>query len=88
MQVFAPNQCTEATDLSGSIRERQEEAEEEDNPVGELAVSINLDPQILRYLRYWNINHAAYTSCYEAPNTYRVEDSWVCVLSEKMHLTL
>jgi hypothetical protein len=33
MQVFAPNQRTEAADLCGRIRERLEEAEEEGDPL-------------------------------------------------------
>jgi hypothetical protein len=36
-----------ACDPCGSIREKLEEAEEEDDPVGGPAVSINLDPQDL-----------------------------------------
>jgi hypothetical protein len=44
MQIFAPNQWTEAAEPCGWIREKLEEAEEEGNPVGEPAVSINLDP--------------------------------------------
>jgi hypothetical protein len=47
MQTFAPNQWTEAADPCGWIREKLEEAEEEGNPVGGPAVSINLDPQDL-----------------------------------------
>ena len=46
MQIFAPNQWTEATDPCGWIRENLEEAEEEEeeDPVGGPAVSINLNP--------------------------------------------
>jgi hypothetical protein len=44
MQIFAPNQWTEAADLCGWIWGK---AEEEDDPVGGPAVSINLDPQDL-----------------------------------------
>jgi hypothetical protein len=44
MQIFAPNQWTEADDPCGSIRERLEEAEKEGDPVGVPAVSSNLDP--------------------------------------------
>jgi hypothetical protein len=33
-------------------------------------------------------HQSAYTSCYETPNTHTVEDFWVCVYSEMMHLTL
>jgi len=43
MQICAPNQWTEAADPSGWIREKLEEAEEEGNPVGGPAVSINTD---------------------------------------------
>jgi hypothetical protein len=43
MQIFAPNQRTEAADPCGWIREKLEEAEEEGDPVGGPAVSINLD---------------------------------------------
>jgi len=44
MQIYAPNQRTEAADPSGWIRENLEEAEEEGNPVGVPGVLINLDP--------------------------------------------
>jgi hypothetical protein len=47
MQIFAPNQWTEAADPCGWIRERLEEAEEEGGTVGEPAVSINLYPEDL-----------------------------------------
>ena len=43
MQIFTPNQWTEAADPSGSMREKLEEAEEEGNPIGRPAVSTNLD---------------------------------------------
>ena len=46
MQIFVPNQWTKAADTCGRIREKLEEAEEKDNPVGWPAVSINLDPRI------------------------------------------
>jgi hypothetical protein len=42
----------------------------------------------LRFLKHWTTKEVAYTSCYEAPNTHIVEDFWVCVYSEMMHLTL
>ena len=42
--MFIPKQWTEAFDPRGSIREKLEEAEEEGDPVGGSAVSINLDP--------------------------------------------
>jgi hypothetical protein len=35
MQIFAPNQWTEAANPCGLIREKLEEAEEEGNPVGD-----------------------------------------------------
>jgi hypothetical protein len=47
MQIFAPNQRTEAADPCGLIREKLEEAEEEGDPVGGPAVSINQDPRDL-----------------------------------------
>ena len=47
VQIFAPNQWTEAADPSGSMREKLEEAEEEGNPVWGQAVSFNLDLQDL-----------------------------------------
>jgi hypothetical protein len=34
MQIFVPNQWTKAADTCGRIREKLEEAEEKDNPVG------------------------------------------------------
>jgi hypothetical protein len=45
MQIFAPNQWTEAADPCCCTRERLEEAEKEDNPVRGPAISINLNPQ-------------------------------------------
>jgi hypothetical protein len=45
MQVFAPNQWTEAADPYCLIRERLKEAEEKGYPVGGPAVSINLNPR-------------------------------------------
>jgi hypothetical protein len=47
MQIFTPNQWTEAGDPCSWIKEKLEEAEEEGNPIGRPAVSINLDPQDL-----------------------------------------
>ena len=49
-QIFASNQWTEAADPCGWIREKLEEAEEEGEPVGRPAVSINLDPEISQTL--------------------------------------
>jgi hypothetical protein len=43
MHIFAPKQWTNAGHLYSWIRETLEEAEEEGNPVGGPAVSINLD---------------------------------------------
>jgi len=83
MQICAPNQWTDPADPCGWIREKLEEAEEEGNPVGGPAVSINLDPESLRY---WITYQAAYTSWDEALNTYTAEDSWVWVQFKKMHL--
>jgi hypothetical protein len=51
MQIFIPNQWTEAPDPCGWIRKRLEEVEE-DNPVGGLAVSINLDSEISQTLHH------------------------------------
>jgi hypothetical protein len=44
MQILTHNQWTEAADPCDWIREKLEEAEEEGNPIGRPAVSINLDP--------------------------------------------
>jgi hypothetical protein len=43
-QIFTPNQWIEAGDLCDCITEKLEEAEEKGDPVGESAVSTNLDP--------------------------------------------
>jgi hypothetical protein len=72
MQIFTPNQWTEAADPCGWIREKLEEAEEKNDPVGGPAVSINL-----RYLGHWTTNQAAYISWYKTPNTYTAEDCQV-----------
>jgi hypothetical protein len=50
MQIFAPNQWTEAGDPCGRIREKLEEAEEEEAPQGRPAVSTNLVPGISQSL--------------------------------------
>jgi hypothetical protein len=47
MQVFAPNQWTEAADPYSWIRESLKEAEKKGDPAGGPAVSINLNPQNL-----------------------------------------
>jgi hypothetical protein len=44
MKIFTPNQWNEVGDPCGWIREKLEDAEEEGNPVGGPAVSINLNP--------------------------------------------
>jgi hypothetical protein len=44
MQIFVPNQWTEAADSCGCIRKRLEEAEKEGDPVRGPALSINLKP--------------------------------------------
>ena len=44
MQIFAPNQWTEAANLCGQIKKNLEEAEKEGDPVGGPTVSIILDP--------------------------------------------
>lgn len=43
MQIFTLNQWIKARDPSGWTRERLEEVEEEDNPIGRPTVSTNLD---------------------------------------------
>jgi hypothetical protein len=78
MQIFAPNQCSEASDHCGWISRKLEEDEEEGDPVGEPAVSINLNPPP-RSPRQWTINQASYTSWYETPNTDTVENCQVWV---------
>ena len=52
MQIFVPNQWTEAAEPCGQIRGKLEEAEKEGNPVGGPAVSINLDPKIFQLLEH------------------------------------
>ena len=47
MQIFTLNQWTESGKPCGWIREKLEDAEEEDNPVGGPAVSIKLDLWVL-----------------------------------------
>jgi hypothetical protein len=47
MQIFAPNQWTEAADPCGWIRESLEEAEQKGKHLERPVVSINLDPQDL-----------------------------------------
>jgi hypothetical protein len=84
MQLFAPNQWIEVADPYGQIRVELDEAEEESNPVEGPAVSINL----VRSLKHWTTNQAAYTSQYEALNTYTAVECQALVQSENMHLTL
>jgi hypothetical protein len=57
MQIFTPNQWTEAADPCGLIREKLEKAEEEGNPLGGPAILTNLNPQDLSVT-----NQATYTS--------------------------
>jgi hypothetical protein len=52
MQIFTPNQWKAAADPCGWIREKQEEAEEERDPVEGSAVSTSLDTQDLSGLDY------------------------------------
>ena len=88
VQIFTPNQWTEAVNHCGWSREKLWETEEENNPVGDQQ-SIKLDP--LRSLRHWTNSQAAHTSWYEpppTPNTYTAEDCRVWVQLEKMYLTL
>jgi hypothetical protein len=87
MQIFLSNQWTEVADPCGWIREKQEEAEEETDPVGETAVSINLTH---RDLSNTGPSNRQYTPvCLsEASNTYTAEDCQVWVQSEKMLITL
>ena len=56
-QIFTPNQWTEAADLCGWIRGKLEDDEEEGDPVGGPAVSINLDPWDLSYTGPPNRQH-------------------------------
>ena len=58
MQIFAPNLWTEAADLCGWIMEELDEVEEQGNPVGGPAVSINLDPWDLSNTLPLNWQHA------------------------------
>jgi hypothetical protein len=85
MELFVPNQWTEAAAPYDWVRGKLEEAEEEGDSVGEPEVSTNLDP---RDLSDTGSPTRQYTSWYEDLNTHRVEDCWVWVQSEKMHLTL
>jgi hypothetical protein len=50
MQIFAPNQWTEAADPCGRIREKLEEAEDEGDPVGEPESQLTCNPQISQTL--------------------------------------
>jgi hypothetical protein len=66
--------------------EKLEEAEEEDNPVERPVVSINLDSQELSVTGPPTRQHTATNM--RLPNTHTVEDYWVWIKSENMHLTL
>ena len=81
MQIFVPNQWTEAPDPCGWIKGKLEEAVEDGYPVEGPVVSINLDPWDLSNTGLLNREH-------EALNTHAAEDFQVCVHSEMMHLTL
>lgn len=52
MQMFTPNQWTEAADPCGWIREKLQEAEEEGKPEEGPAVSTKLDPEISQILNH------------------------------------
>jgi hypothetical protein len=86
MQIFMPNQWTEAADPCGWIREKIEEAEEEGDPVGRPAVSTNLD---LQDLSDTGIPTRQYTPTDMNPpiHTNIAEDCRVWTQSEKIHLT-
>lgn len=49
MPIFTGNQGREGADLSGLMRDKLDEAEE-DNPLGRPSVLINLDPEISQTL--------------------------------------
>ena len=85
MQIFTPSQSAEDADHCGQIREKLEEAEDEGDPVGGPAVSINLDPWDLSNTGPANRQHVLVD---EASNTYTTEDYRAWVQSEKMHLPL
>jgi hypothetical protein len=44
MQIYSPNQWTEAADPCGLVRGKLEEAEEEGDRIRRPAISANLDP--------------------------------------------
>jgi hypothetical protein len=87
MQIFAPNQWTEAGDPSGWTRRKVEEAEEEGNPVGEPALSINLDSWDLSDTGPPTRQHTLADMRSLAHIHHRTAGS-IYVQSEKMHLTL
>jgi hypothetical protein len=58
MQIFVPNQWTEADEPCGWIREKLEEAKK-GYPVGEPAVTINLDPRDLSDTGSWTRRHTS-----------------------------
>ena len=78
MQIFPPNQWTEAAEPCGRIREKLEEAEAEGDPVGGPAVSTNLDPQDLSDTETPAREH---TSAHMRPPTHTAEDCHVWVHS-------
>jgi hypothetical protein len=84
MQIIKPNLWTEAGNPCGWTREKLEESEEDGDPVGEPAVSINLPvPPPPWSLKHWATNQAAYASWFEVPNTYTADEWWVWFQSEK-----
>jgi hypothetical protein len=86
MQIFVPNQWTEAADPCCWIRAKLEEAEKEGNPVGRSLVSINLDTQDLSDTGPQTRQHRP--DAMSPPNTYTAEDCQVWIQSEKIHLSL
>ena len=77
MQIFTPNQWTEAADLCGCIREKLEEAEEEGEPIGGPAVSNNLDP--------WDLSDNGPPTKQHTPGDMR---SPINIQQKKVYLTL
>ena len=84
IQIFAPNQCTEAADPCGWIREKLEEADKEE-PVGGLAISINLD---LQDLSSTGPPIRQVTPAYMKLPTYMQQRLLLSLGSEKMNIIL
>ena len=74
MQIFVPNQWTEAAEPCGLVREMLKEAEEEHDPVGGPAASINLDPRDFSDTGPPNGQH---TPANMRLPTHTAEDCWV-----------